>query len=401
MENDYDPECNPLTAALASGSSHGTLEFQPDGTFVYTPDAGFVGIDSFTYTISNGSNTAEATAYIDVYNSPPSAANDEYDFLHDRVLSGWSVLDNDYDNDGDALTAALVSGPSSGTLEFHADGTFTYTPDPGFVGTDSFVYEVGDGIDVKQATASLYVTNSAPQFADIDWLSTEDLLLAAGSAIVQNGMVIGQLQAFDYDGDLLTFSGASSYFSVDPVTGHVTVIDGEGLTAYFSASSAQSITVPVSVTDGIAVVYSEFVLSSACGWIDQSEIYVKESNGSEFTPTTADELIAVLESIRARGNQVETLIIKGHRSSQGIEVGDNGEYLTTAGDNIYVGNTRATDLLNDVTGAGTTISLRGCFTYDLAQRVRVCLDGAEVYGAIAFVIGIPGTTWGIGVYPPP
>lgn len=402
LDNDSCPEYNPLTASLASGPSNGHVELQSDGTFVYVPYSGYVGIDNFVYTLSNGSATATATVYIDVFNSVPSTADDYYDVVHDRVLEGSSILLNDSDADGDLLTAVLVSGPSNGSLDLRSDGTFCFTSEAGFVGMVSFVYEATDGITTTQATVYISVTNSSPVFALTDWISVESLL-PSSDLIFEDGMVIGQLVAYDADGDPLVFSGASSYFAIDSTTGHIVVVDGEGLTAYFSSGDVENLTVPVSVADGIAVVFSEFVLSSAFGWIDQSEIYVLESNGVEYTPATAAELIGILEGIRDRGNQVSTLIIKGHGYSGGIEVGDGGEVLTapegSLSNSVYIGDD-VTELLKDVTNAETTISLRGCFTYDLAKRVECRLDGAKVYGAIRFVIGIPGTTWGIGVYPP-
>jgi hypothetical protein len=53
LDNDSDPNGDPLTASLVSGPSHGTLALEPDGSFLYTPDAGFVGLDRFTYKASD------------------------------------------------------------------------------------------------------------------------------------------------------------------------------------------------------------------------------------------------------------------------------------------------------------------------------------------------------------
>ena len=75
------------------------------------------------------------------------------------------VLDNDTDGDGDALRAVLVSGPANGSLNLNADGTFSYTPDPNWAGTDSFTYKTNDGIsDGIAATVSIVVNpvNDAP-----------------------------------------------------------------------------------------------------------------------------------------------------------------------------------------------------------------------------------------------
>ena len=55
------------------------------------------------------------------------------------------MLANDTDADGDPLTATLVSGPANGTLTLNADGSFVYTPNANFNGTDTFTYSVSDG----------------------------------------------------------------------------------------------------------------------------------------------------------------------------------------------------------------------------------------------------------------
>ncbi len=75
------------------------------------------------------------------------------------------VLANDSDVDGDALTAHLVTNVSSGSLVWHTDGSFSYTPDLNFYGTDSFTYRVCDGSDYSEtATVTINVepVNDAP-----------------------------------------------------------------------------------------------------------------------------------------------------------------------------------------------------------------------------------------------
>ncbi len=78
-------------------------------------------------------------------NNPPVAADDAYTVDEDDVLSGYNVLANDTDIDGDPLTAILENGVAHGTLSLQTDGTFTYTPDANFHGTDSFTYKAYDG----------------------------------------------------------------------------------------------------------------------------------------------------------------------------------------------------------------------------------------------------------------
>ncbi len=54
LENDSDPEADPLTATLVSGPLHGQLDFNPNGTFSYTHDGGVSAEDSFVYRVSDG-----------------------------------------------------------------------------------------------------------------------------------------------------------------------------------------------------------------------------------------------------------------------------------------------------------------------------------------------------------
>jgi hypothetical protein len=89
------------------------------------------------------------------------AADDAYSTDEDTPLSvaAPGVLGNDSDADGDPLTAVLVSDVSNGTLTLNSDGSFSYTPDGGFSGSDSFAYVANDGqADSNLATVSLTVT---------------------------------------------------------------------------------------------------------------------------------------------------------------------------------------------------------------------------------------------------
>src|SRR5205085_9681138 len=74
LANDSDPDANPLNVILGSGPSHGTLVLNPDGAFVYTPDANYNGADSFTYQAFDGALTsavATVNLTISAVNDPP------------------------------------------------------------------------------------------------------------------------------------------------------------------------------------------------------------------------------------------------------------------------------------------------------------------------------------------
>src|SRR5262249_56237002 len=81
----------------------------------------------------------------------PGAQNDAAATNEDTKVVG-NVLSNDSDVDGDALSAALVSGPAHGSLTLNADGSFTYTPNANYNGPDSFSYKANDGTAARNGT---------------------------------------------------------------------------------------------------------------------------------------------------------------------------------------------------------------------------------------------------------
>lgn len=150
--NDYDPNGNNLTYNNSSvaGPFHGTVTINSDGSFTYTPDAGYIGPDNFIYEVCDDGTPSlctKATAHLTVmpYNVPPIAVDDINNTFLDQAVMG-NVLTNDLDADGDNLTVntTAVTGPANGSLTLNADGSYTYTPNAGFIGTEVFAYEVCD-----------------------------------------------------------------------------------------------------------------------------------------------------------------------------------------------------------------------------------------------------------------
>ncbi len=167
LVNDSDPEGSDLTAVLESGPAHGTLSFHDDGSFLYTPEDGFRGIDSFTYTVSDGALASAAATVTLTVNTLPATSPDSYTIDEDTELVidlANGLLANDTDADGDALTVALAAGPTRGSLTLNSDGSFTYTPEAGFVGTDAFFYFALDGLESSGETA-VTITVGAQQAA--------------------------------------------------------------------------------------------------------------------------------------------------------------------------------------------------------------------------------------------
>ena len=149
LKNDTDPDGDTLTAALDANVAHGTLSLSSNGSFTYTPTAGYGGADSFTYHANDGTlNSNTVTVSLTVSDRAPVAVADSYSTNENTALNvnaANGVLKNDTDPDGDTLTAVLNANVAHGTLTLNSDGSFTYTPTAGYGGPDSFTYHANDG----------------------------------------------------------------------------------------------------------------------------------------------------------------------------------------------------------------------------------------------------------------
>ncbi|MCH8047234.1 MAG: tandem-95 repeat protein [Planctomycetes bacterium] len=186
LVNDTSVEGGALSARVDVGPQHGTLELTAGGSLSYTPQAGFSGADVFTYIASDGATDSPPASVTIIVNDPPTTEPDEYQadqggVLIVPVVSG--VLSNDSDAAADALTAELVSGPSSGELVLNPDGSLTYTPEPDFLGTDSFTYRAVDPFGAStSATVTINVVGLSPVARSNKYNATEDELLTVDAA---------------------------------------------------------------------------------------------------------------------------------------------------------------------------------------------------------------------------
>ncbi len=155
LANDSDPDFGQtVSVTQVTQGHHGTAAISGSGTgLTYTPNNGYVGPDSFTYTISDGNGgTATASVVVSVQqtgsvNNPPDALNDQATLTEDGGAQTIDALLNDTDPDsGDSLTITTVTQGQHGTVTIAADGkSLTYSPSANFAGQDSFVYAISDG----------------------------------------------------------------------------------------------------------------------------------------------------------------------------------------------------------------------------------------------------------------
>ena len=150
LANDTDADGDPLQIELGTYPG-GFVDVRPDGSFSYEPYTNSDGDDVFTYRVSDGiAWSATVLVRIDVIavNDPPNVEGEQYETPYETTLdvAAPGVLSNDSDPiEFDGLSASgPISGPAHGTVVLRSDGSFTYTPDPGYSGFDGFSYLVSD-----------------------------------------------------------------------------------------------------------------------------------------------------------------------------------------------------------------------------------------------------------------
>ncbi len=246
-----DAEGDTLTFALDASSSNGTASVSSDGSFNYTPNDNYSGSDSFTFTASDGTSTSDASVInitINPINDAPVAFDSAISSTDGAIVSGAVSVS---DVDSTSLSASLgATEPSKGSVIF--DGVnFTYSPNAGESGADSFSFVVNDGsLDSNEATVSVTLTltgpTAYPQNVGVDEDSSVAITLTGDYP--QNGTLAFSVTSAPANGTLggeapnLIYTPEENYFGADQFS--FTVSNGD----MSSAEAVVSINV-VSIND--------------------------------------------------------------------------------------------------------------------------------------------------------
>ena len=205
-DSDADGTLVANTVAVGTQASSGTAVANADGTITYTPNGGFSGTDTFTYTVmdNDGATSNVATVTVTV-NAFPIATDDPGIVTQLNTAVIVSVLANDSDSDGtlDITSVAIVGGqgPLNGIAVANADGTITYTPTNGFTGNDTFQYTVLDNLGAISNAATVSTRVNAPPVA-VDDL---DIQIPPGAA---NAVISVLVNDSDSDGNMMLLPGS-------------------------------------------------------------------------------------------------------------------------------------------------------------------------------------------------
>ncbi|MGB0903804.1 MAG: Ig-like domain-containing protein, partial [Mangrovicoccus sp.] len=204
LNNDSDPEGDALRIIGATQPANGAVSFDPlvPDELRFIPTANWFGTTSFTYTITDGTSfdTATVTVVVEPVDDAPDAVDDVFSLNEDTTLNG-NVLANDSDPEGDAMSASLVTDVQNGNLVLNPDGSFSYTPHTGFIGSDSFTYRnTANGLsdDAVVNITVLPVPNLPPMPMDDTYSVLEDGVLTVSA---MSGLLVNDS---DPNGDSLT-----------------------------------------------------------------------------------------------------------------------------------------------------------------------------------------------------
>ncbi|MEH7133897.1 tandem-95 repeat protein, partial [Priestia megaterium] len=213
--NDIDG--NPLTYRIGTRPTNGIVTVNPNGQFVYTPNLNFNGTDQFTVIVDDGQG-GTATSIVTIINTP---VNDN------PVTQNYAVITNEdtplvgqiqaTDVDGNSLTFQLQSPPTNGTVTVTNSGSYIYTPNLNFNGTDQFTVLVSDGqggTAVSTVTVTVTPVNDPPTVPNYTFSTQED------------SPVVGAIVGIDVDGNPL------SYQLQNRPTNGIAVVNANGTFSY-------------------------------------------------------------------------------------------------------------------------------------------------------------------------
>ncbi|MDE8651299.1 cadherin domain-containing protein [Novosphingobium album (ex Liu et al. 2023)] len=330
LSNDFDPDADPISLVNVLGAEHGSVALS-GGFVVFTPEAGFAGQAQFSYTITDGNGlTGMATVLVNVIAPPPvnhpPVIDPDTETLDTLVNTAIAFAVDATDADGDALAYALGSA-AHGDLSQDGAGAFVYTPDAGFIGTDTFTVTVSDakgGTDTYTATVHIL----PPDTAD-DWrlLTTDGWfgeIGGSGTVFGTEGFqdvtvldLAGHVAfdpSFNNGGDLIHLAGSAADWHIARNGSNAILFDGDTL-----------VTVPVGVV-GMGIVFDD----GARTLVFDTEDGVMMIGGQAFGQTL-EQVLAAPEAGEpddsgADGDAVASLLLDDGRS---VEAGGHIDVFGT------------------------------------------------------------------------
>ncbi len=333
--------------AVYFGSNLGTITSYSPGQLQAVAPAGSPGMVHVTV-VTPGGTSATSSADGFTYIGEPVTAAASYSVTEGSILSipaSTGVLANDTDPQGLPLTASLLAEPLDGTLWLNSDGSFTYTPNSGYVGTDALVYQASNGyLDSNPTLVTLTVTP-----ATLTW----------------DGATSG-----DWAAPQSHWTGANLPY---PDATANAIVDTPSLVQVTSAQAANALAISgggqVAVAANASLVVTSDTSLTGGGTLNVNGLF---STGGTFTLDTGGSLTG--GSITAAAYQLNEGMASANLSGPGgLTKGTSGTVILS-GSNSYAGGTvvnagtlvdASANSLPD--GTSLTVGAGGVFVFDPSQ----------------------------------
>lgn len=375
LVNDTDPDSDSLAVTTCNtvAPTNGTVVVSPTyASCLYTPDPGYVGADSFDYTITDGGGlTSSATVSITVDNvqDPPVFGSATYTAADatEGVSYATIVAQDATDADGDPITYSRNGGTCGGWATVANDGTISGTPDANVGTTCTVIVRATATGGFDEATVSITVNANAAPVANND--SGYSVEPSSGTT-----QLTGLLANDSDGGDGGTLSIVSvSNLSCDAGTGQSVAVNADNVSVDFTAPDAEAtctfdyiindtfydsaVAATVTVT-----VSSDRIVCGAANW-------TPSAGGSCDVDTTGTYFEAENYTSSDGGPNPMTIVAGG---------GANGSYLlTTATDTASPPNNEIVSYTIDITSAGN---------YEIWPRLY-CVSGSQDSFYVRFSTG--------------
>ncbi|RNB85850.1 hypothetical protein EDM56_17780 [Brevibacillus fluminis] len=259
-----DEDGDELTYSIVTNGTKGSAAL--NGTtkeFIYTPNQGQTGTDTFTFKANDGkadSNVATVTVTINVGSKAPVAVNGSYTTKQNAAVNGVLTAT---DEDGDVLTYAIVTNGTKGSGALNGTTKeFTYTPNPGASGTDAFTFKANDGTtDSNIATVTIQIQSAVQPPA---YYPVQSVTVNKSSLAFQVGDAPHRLKAEIYPS--YATNQQVSWKSSDPA---VATVDETGLVTPRAAGEAN---ITVTTNDGGKSATSRVTVEAAQKEIDHLSV---------------------------------------------------------------------------------------------------------------------------------
>ncbi|MFM2607725.1 tandem-95 repeat protein [Vibrio chagasii] len=215
-----DVEGDNLTVeGISYEGTDGVLTDNGDGSYSFAPNENFNGDVSFSFDVSDGTDTVSANIDVSVTpeNDPPVAGSTSYTVNEDNsiTISDAQLLATSSDIEGDVSIDSVTYSGSDGVLEINGDGTYTFSPNENFSGEialDVVVADEDGATDATTAGINVLEVNDPPVAGPTSYTIDEDSVLTFSESQVL-------LNASDVEGDVelvgISYDGPDGIFSVN------------------------------------------------------------------------------------------------------------------------------------------------------------------------------------------